>query len=142
MKKTIIFLCFLLTLGLFSFKSIAGPILTFRLEFGKNSCGCCGFGFCHLDIGFDFNNDKIPLAGDGAVLGTLSFDKGKAVFVFYKKSMSLETINKYFGSGYFIIEEKSILPEEVSRLLKVDNYEIPVGKYKIIDQAETFIVKI
>lgn len=142
MKKTIIFLSILFAFSSISFRSIAGPIITFKLEFGKPSCDCCGFGFCRFEIGFDFNKEKIPLAGDGSAFGTITLQNGKALFTFYKKSMSPETIKKYFSNGYFIVDEKILLPEEITKLLKISKYEVPIGRYKITDLTDTFTVKI
>jgi hypothetical protein len=123
----------------------AGPKINISFEFGKRSCDCCGFGLCNFYaiINWNANNpDNSTALSDNAANGSIIAESNKLTLTFYKVSMSALTIKKYFGSGYFIVEENLILSNDLCSKLEISNYTIKKGRYPIVETADAFIVKL
>jgi hypothetical protein len=60
-------------------------------------------------------------------------DRERLLFSFYKESMRKSTVQKYFYSTHFKIEEAVIIPGFVKRNLDLERQRIKKGIYPIID---------
>jgi len=124
MKRMIVLFVIMSCVFMVNVASYAGPILRIQFEFGRKSCDCCGFGICIAEIILTIDNDNLLTKGDRKASAEVSIDGKSLIINFLKESMTESTINKYFGSGYFIMEENYVLPKEICEKLKIKSFII------------------
>lgn len=106
--------------------------VTIYTTFGRKRRNCRGFGICRVVVVVRSRSEKTGASA------TVVVDSGRArSMTFQKKSMSAETMKKYFSNGVFVVEE------DISEKLK-DNegngflLELKAGKYKIEETKTGF----
>jgi uncharacterized phage infection (PIP) family protein YhgE len=82
---------------------------------------------------------KIPYSAGGR--GTASIDSNSSFQMnFNKASMTDAVIEKYFSSGYFLVEEDCPLNGELCAALGIKSYTIAKGQYPVSIVDNTYIV--
>lgn len=56
--------------------------------------------------------------------------------IFYKKSMTLDTLAFIFGKGCFEVPRSFDLPEQILSALKVKSFRIQAGRYAIFEDRD------
>ena len=107
-----------------------GPIIS--VEIGRKKFNCQRFGFCRGSYDPNIQLEDLPAPTENKVFGTGYVIGEKLTLEFYRKSMTFNTYETYFGGDKFIVEEDFQLPDDVSTALGVKSYTIKAGIYPII----------
>lgn len=105
-----------------------------RFKFGHGE-DCRGRGLCYIDISL-----SKAMAEPGGGIGTGSFEDGRFVVDFEKKSMDAATSKTQFADGTFILEEDFTISAEQAKSWGVDAYTIAAGTYAVRDLGSTLHV--
>jgi len=138
MKKVLITLGIVFLISIVCLPSFAGPIVSIKLEFGRRSQNCTGFGICIFEINGTFYMNDNSTLGTNEAIGNCSIRENKLEISF--ENMNAETIKQYFQESHFIMEEDFNLPKEVCEKLNIKTYLIKKGSYPIIRSGKTIKV--
>lgn len=107
------------------------------VKFGVASKNCQNYGICEIKT-VD-NAQKYSLKKGQEALCRISVNSEKELkFSFLSESMLAENIQKYFGTGDFVVEEDIQLPNVVTDALGIIPFVIKEGVYSVIKE-ERFI---
>ena len=106
-----------------------GPILHFRIQIGRPKKKCSGFGICLIKV--EVEPAPPPVEERGTARATGWVEGGRLYLEFERNSIESTTLQTYFGSGTFRMEEDYTLPTEVASALGVSAYTIKAGSYPI-----------
>ena len=105
--------------------------LLMEIEFGTPSSGCQNFGICNMiPLEEEFIIKATDKKGSKAMLTVFVFDRIEIDF--FKHSMNLHNIAKFFGGESFTVEESYACHIKISEKEHL-NFEIKNGHYPIID---------
>jgi len=93
--------------------------ITVTLTFGRASRDCKGFGICKASISVSVKKAFVATNNDGH-------------FVLLLNEENMKEIKNYFKQDAIILEEDFVLPNEITKKLKLkNNYVLKKGKYII-----------
>lgn len=115
---------------------IPGDTTTTGIGFGKPNADCSGSGICMVTA--DFKNDLRD--GFGIAKITVSNNESVDRILLLRKSLSKNTVKKYFSGSHFVMDE----PYQGYLKLGDTNQKIliPAGKYKIKKTREGFLLEV
>jgi hypothetical protein len=128
MKK---FLVAAVVLVAMSFQAVAGPIITIRLEIGRQSLGCTRFGICNAGVDVDFKTSTMQI----------NDQTGELEIAFTKEAI----IGKedYFTGTTVTFEEAFTLSPELQKALASRSVvKIGIGTYKLIKTRTGYQINI
>ncbi len=110
-----------------------------NIMFGMPSRDCAFSGICRIESKMknDHNCQDCFSVGRLVLVG-----KKQINFDFLKTSMKATTIEKYFGSGHFIIIEAYEMPEFVNQALGMKQLLIQPGIYPVVENEDHLSVKV
>ena len=113
--------------------------ISVEVIFGMPSKDCRFTGICRIDPDHTFmKRDKSCSSAKALIY------KGKndgLTFQFQKKGMLLETMEKYFGSGSFVVLEDFKMPGFVLKSVELTDYCIVIGVYGIVEMEDCFRIQ-
>ena len=106
-----------------------------KFKFGHGE-DCHGRGLCYIEVSLGLK----ATAGSGEGIGTGSFEDGRFVVDFEKKSMDATTLKTQFSDNTFILEEDFTITAEQAKSWGVDAYTIAADTYPSRDLGSTLHV--
>ncbi len=121
MKKLIIAAVMLISM---STQMLAGPIITFSIEFGHRDANknCIERGLCDITIGVS-----------RGMTGTINDNTGVLEITIIKSASQLSIYQTQFVNGLFEVPVAYTLSKEICAKLGVEKYTIKAGKYKVVE---------
>ena len=108
-----------------------GPTIVIKIEIGRLSRGCKGFGICNVKFGLE--------RGAGNATGHINED-GELVLEIDVSKFSSQEVKEYLNGKLFTMGESLKLPKKLCYNLGVDSYTITKGKYKILKKGKTHTI--
>lgn len=111
--------------------------VTATVIFGMPTKDCSYNGICRIEPEINYQENTKRCQGLADIF--ISTEK-QLLFSFAKMYMKEKTMQKHFGSGYFIIIEAFRVPEFISQAITYNSVIIPQGIYKVTETKEAYEV--
>lgn len=100
-----------------------GPIITISVELGRASKNCKGYGICRF-VNADVDRGLTLKLEEG------NYNRNEQLVFRYDEIFRNKVI-EHFGQPVIIVQEPFTLPQEVTQILEINNFIIPVGTYPL-----------
>ena len=116
-----------------------------RLTFGRPSKKCSNFGICNMElitskIQLLPNTDSCISCQVFATLANITNQHCEMTVI--KTSKNNATLEKYFGTTHFLVEEDYELPFEIRNRVGGRNSKIAKGIYRVIKKPNSYAVSL
>lgn len=107
----------------------AKGLIKIKIDAGRKSKGCTGFGVCSFSAGADFGIIEIEIVYGDQTKMTANVSE-----------VSQKNIKEHFGKNAFILEEDfEITDAKTKEALGIRNFTIKKGVYEVRDGKVTFL---
>ena len=115
--------------------------LLIEVEFGVPSRQCVNYGICRIELARAPGrprSSKCKRCG-GLALASAP-EEGVLELAFFQSSLSQAARRRYFGQGYFLMEEDFLLPRCLYNGRNFPAEAISCGRYRVLETEKALIV--
>ncbi len=95
---------------------------------------CRNFGICRINFWNGKSLNLMPSCCPNRAIGFVRrWEQNGIELIFPKENMASATLEKHFGSGWFVVEDTYPLPVDMAGRLGIAGFDFQPGRYPILE---------